>query len=306
MAQYRFERLEGDYAALWGQMRVLKIHQAIGVAQRIAARKDRYQAVQSVTGVPWFVIGCLHERESGGDFSTWLHNGDPMREHGQPVRTTHVPAGRPPNPAVSWEEGARDALVTCEHLDEVRAWGPERVAYAAESYNGFGYRNPARNIPSPYLWGGTSVQERGKFVRDGEYDAGEMDPQLGVMAVLKTLMQICPDARFDDVPPDAAPAPTSLPAPQSAPAPVSPKAQDEETRIPPLNRSRTIWGGLASFATTVVTTVTGFFDRLSNPYTLAAFLALLACAGLALWLVLSGRINAQKVIAHLAEDDTHV
>ena len=32
-----------------------------------------------------------------------------------------------------------------------------------ETFNGFGYRAPTRNIPSPYLVGGTSVQKRGKF-----------------------------------------------------------------------------------------------------------------------------------------------
>lgn len=303
MAQYRYERLQGEYARLWADMRVLKTAQAVAQAQRIVASKARYKAVEAETGVPWFVVGCLHMRESNGSFSTWLHNGDPMREHGQPVRTVHVPSGRPPNPDVSWEEGARDALATCEHLDEVPSWCPERVAYAAELYNGFGYRNPSRNIPSPYLWGGTSVQKRGKFVRDGEYDANEMDPQIGVMAVLKVLPRIDPEAAFADQPEPAPADPEPAPAP--VPPPASPKASDTETKIPPLKNSRTIWGGLASFATTVTTAVSNLLPKLHDPYVLAAFLALLAFAGFALWLVVSGRINAQKVIAHLAEDDTH-
>lgn len=300
MAQYRFERLQGEYARLWAAMRVVKTSAAIAQAKAIIAAKARYQAVEAATGVPWFVVGCLHMRESGGNFATWLHNGDPMRRQGDPVRTVHVPAGRPPDPGVSWEEGARDALVTCEHLDEVPSWCPERVAYAAESYNGFGYRSPARNIPSPYLWGGTSVQKRGKFVRDGLYDPNEMDPQLGVMAVLKMLLQIDPEAAFAEPPAPEEPPIEPPPAPQA-----SPKAQDTETRVKPLAGSRTILGGIASFATTAMSSLAALFQKLHDPYTLAAFLALLAFAALALWLVVSGRINAQKVIAHLAEDDTH-
>jgi lysozyme family protein len=305
--QYRFERLQGDYARLWAGMRVVKTTEAIAQARKIIAAKPRYKDVERLTGVPWFVVGALHMRESGGSFTTWLHNGDPMRRDGHPVRTVHVPADRPPDPAVNWEQGARDALVTCEHLDEIRQWSPERVAYAAELYNGFGYRNPRRNIPSPYLWGGTSVQKRGKFTADDDYDPNEMDPQLGVMAVLKTLMQIDPEARFADAPeaaPDPAP-PASRPIAPAEPR-LSPKADDTETHEPPLTRSRTIWGGITGFLGTVVSTVAGFFDRLDNPYTLAAFIALLLAAGLAAWLVISGRVNAQKVIAHLAEDDTHV
>jgi lysozyme family protein len=316
MAQYRYERLQGEYARLWAQMRVVKTAAAIAQARRIIAAKPRYEAVAGLTGVPWFVVGCLHMRESDGNFETWLHNGDPMRRDDRPVQTVHVPKGRPPDPRVSWEEGAEDALAVCEHLDEVDRWCPERVAYAAEQYNGFGYRNPERNIPSPYLWGGTSVQKCGKFVRDFEYDSRVMDPQLGVMAVLKTLMEIDPEARFEAPADKPAPAPAApQPAPEPAPRepPFSPKgdkgdkggkADDTETEVKPLHRSRTIWGGITSFLATVVSTVAGFFDKLDNPYTLAAFVALLAFGGLAAWLVISGRINVQKVVAHLSEDDT--
>src|SRR5690242_12389301 len=108
MALYRFERLQDEYASLWAQMRVIKVGPAINQAKRIIAAKARYKTVESKSGVPWFVVGCLHMRESDGRFDTWLHNGDPMRRNGIPVRTVHVPANRPPNPAASWEDGAVD------------------------------------------------------------------------------------------------------------------------------------------------------------------------------------------------------
>lgn len=313
MALYRYERLQPEYSQLWAAMRVDKVSQAISEARHVIANKTRYQAVEATTGVPWFVIGCLHMREAAANFAGWLHNGDPMHRAGVPARTVHVPRDRPPNPSVSWEEGGYDALVTCERLNEIKDWCPERVAYAAELYNGFGYRNPTRNIPSPYLWGGTSVQKRGKFVADGKYDASEMDPQLGAMAVLKTIMEIDPDAHFaNPVPvPEPAPTPVPLPAPVQPPAdvpplpaPRSPRADDTETEVKPLHKSRTMWGGIGGIMTTVISTVVGFFDKLDNPYTLTGFIALLGFAGVSGWLVISGRVNVQKVLAHLSLDDT--
>src|SRR5262245_646258 len=133
MSLYNFDRLRPEYAALWARMQVTKVSAASDQARRIIRSKARYQVVEQRTGVPWFVVGCLHMRESDADFSTWLHNGDPMRDRqGRPIRTRDVPPNRPPNPAVSWEDGAYDALVVCEHFDAITDWGPERVAYAAE------------------------------------------------------------------------------------------------------------------------------------------------------------------------------
>jgi lysozyme family protein len=314
--QYVFPRLQPGYARLWAAMTVTKTAEAIAQAKHIIANKDRYKAVERQARVPWFVTGALHMREISGKFTGWLHNGDPMRRDGVPVQTVHVPPHRPPNPAVSWEEGAYDALVKCEGLDELAPWCPELVAYAAEKFNGFGYRHPARNIPSPYLWGGTSVQKRGKFAEDKKYDATLMDPQIGVMAVLKTIMAIDPEARFEepaaadatDGADDATPAP--VPASGSAddaPAPLSPKAHDTETMVASgwMARSRTMWGNAVAYVTSVGTAIGAFFDKLDNPYRLTAFVAVLVVLTLAAWLVLSGRINAQKLVAHLAPDDTH-
>jgi lysozyme family protein len=33
---------------------------------------------KAATGVPWFVVAALHERESGADFATYLGNGEPL------------------------------------------------------------------------------------------------------------------------------------------------------------------------------------------------------------------------------------
>ena len=46
------------------------------VAKKLVANKARYQAVEALTGVPWFVIAVIHNRESGADFDGVLHNGE--------------------------------------------------------------------------------------------------------------------------------------------------------------------------------------------------------------------------------------
>lgn len=305
--QYAFATLSDEYRSLWARMNVTKAAEAGGQARRIISpsAKGRYQAASALTArnggtpVPWFVIGCLHMRESNANFNTWLHNGDPMRRNGQPAKTVNVPAGRPPNPDMSWEEGAFDALVVCEQLDQIKNWGPEHVAYAAEKFNGFGYRSPSRNIPSPYLWGGTSVQKPGKFVRDGVYDSSVMDPQIGAMAVLKQIMALDPDATFDAEPKEAPVAPPAI----DEPAPISPKADDTESEVKPLRKSKSIWGGIGGWLTSVGGSFIGLFEKLDNAYTLTAFLVIVVLATVAAYLVIKGRIDVQGIIKHLSQDD---
>lgn len=318
MAQYSFEKVRRGYMDLWNSMTVTKVKEASDQAHRIFRDKARYQAVEKTTSVPWFVIGCLHMRESNADFNRWLHNGDPMRnKQGRPIKTVHVPPGRPPNPDVTWEQGAYDALVTVQHLDRIKEWGPDHVAYALEDFNGWGYRHPKRNIPSPYLWGGTSVQKRGKFIRDGEYDANTMDTQLGGMAVLKQLLLLYPhDVRWTRSAPIVPPPPPQPPAapiiePKPEPveaeaqAPMSPAAVDKvDGQVRPASRSKTVWGALMGYGATVVTAITNALAYLNNPYTLAAFALVIIIASIGLWLVLSGRLELKKLVEHLAEDET--
>ena len=76
------------------------------VAKALVAAKPRYQTVEASTGVPWFVIAAIHERESSQNWFASLAQGDPW--NGVSV---HVPAGR--GPFKSWEEAAIDALAHC-------------------------------------------------------------------------------------------------------------------------------------------------------------------------------------------------
>jgi lysozyme family protein len=137
-----------------------------------------------VIGAPWQLIGAIHHLEANCSFATHLHNGDPLTR-----RTTHVPAGRPAAaPAdgrvYTWEESALDALRS-KGWDRIAAWPTDRMLYEAERYNGFGY--VGKGVNSPYIWSGTSLYSRGKYVADGKYDASAVSQQVGVAAILRAL-----------------------------------------------------------------------------------------------------------------------
>jgi lysozyme family protein len=196
-----FDALRPEYEELWGIVNkpggLTRITETMRQANAIIApaAKARFQAVEKRTGVPWFVTGIVLTREAGSppNFHAWLHNGDPMFDHdGLPRQTVNVPARRPPDPAVSWEDGAVDAY-ELEGLVDAQ-WSPALVAWLLEKFNGFGYRL-YHHIRSPYLWGATTVQQRGKYAADRRWDPAIMDPQIGGMALLAALMTREPEIR---------------------------------------------------------------------------------------------------------------
>ena len=124
-----FPALKDEYATLWQAMRtrperMAEIQYVFGKLTS-PANKARYQAVQTSTGVPWYVIAIIHNLEAGRRFDCHLHNGDPLS-----ARTTHVPKNRPPDgdPPFTWEESAKDAL-KFDGLANVTSWTVERVAF---------------------------------------------------------------------------------------------------------------------------------------------------------------------------------
>lgn len=182
---YSLAALAPEYASDWARMTIpARVATAAGqMADRIVARSTRYSIVEARTRVPWFVVGLFHMRESNLDFTTHLHNGDPLDE-----RTTHVPRGRPlgaGEPPFDWTVSAIDAL-RFDELDRVGAWPLEVIAFRSEGYNGFGPRTRGRK--SGYLWAGSSIYDGGKFVRDRVWDPRAWDEQLGVMTVLKVMV----------------------------------------------------------------------------------------------------------------------
>lgn len=195
--QYTFENLKSSYTRAWENMvikpSILPIAQAS--AQKIINLKSKYLPLEAKTGVPWYFIGLLHMRESNFNFATHLHNGDPLvdKKTGKWKRTVNEPKNRPVKPPengrnYTFEESALDALTY--EFGHIKEWSIERIAFFQETYNGFGYR--MRGVPSAYLWSGSNQYTKGKFEFDGPkgWNPNAVDQQLGVMVVLKCLMDM--------------------------------------------------------------------------------------------------------------------
>lgn len=170
----------------------------IVVANKIVASRNRYQAVAEKVNVHWTVIGIIHYLESNCNFSTHLHNGDPLTE-----RTTHVPAGRPKlgTPPFTWEYSAIDALTG----DRIDCSTLGNLLDSLERYNGLGYRTGSgqQTTPpstSPYLWSFTDQYVKGKYVADGKFDPTAVSAQVGAVALLKMLSEMGYGIRFSDGP----------------------------------------------------------------------------------------------------------
>lgn len=154
------------------------------VATRLVApgAKQRYRSVSEKTGVPWWFIAIVHEREASQAWSGSLAQGDPWDKV-----SVHVPAGR--GPFNSWDEAAVDALVNCQpHAARNKDWSAGGALTMAEEYNGLGYA--MHGVPSPYVWSGTDQYRSGKYVRDGVYDPGVVDQQLGCAGLLIAMMAL--------------------------------------------------------------------------------------------------------------------
>lgn len=184
--------------------------------QRTAARlvadkaKARYLVVEKATGVPWWAIAVIHEREASQRWDTQLGQGDPLDRP-----SVHEPAGR--GPFKTWEDGAVDALLRCApFLALKKDWTIGGALVNLELYNGAGY--DARGLPSPYLWAGTDQYRAGKFVADGKFDQEVVDKQLGCAGMLVAMMAVDPSIFAVPMPiPPVRPMPKPVPAPPPAP-----------------------------------------------------------------------------------------
>lgn len=180
-----------DQATRWS---AAKVNPAFSVALDVSVEmfrrnEERYQRISAMreNGVPAAVIFCLHQRESSGNFRCHPHEGSPLTG-----RTRYVPKGRLPLPAqppFTFEQSAADAYYVCDHLDRVNWKNVQEALQGIESFNGLGYQNYHPDVPSPYLWSGTSVYSRGKYTGDGRFDRFAVDKQLGVVAILIRLRE---------------------------------------------------------------------------------------------------------------------
>lgn len=155
------------------------------LAEIYEANKERYEEVSARTNLPPEFIAALHFRESSGDFSTYLHQGDPL---GRPA--VNHPANIPL--FHEWEPAAEHALNDPyrKRIQEdlgIQADTTDLAALAAyaEYYNGLGYHNKGRT--SPYVYAGTDAYTGGKYVADGRYNSRAYDQQPGVVAMVQVM-----------------------------------------------------------------------------------------------------------------------
>lgn len=158
------------------------------VSRALNARNYYAKLGDSLKGIPWWFIACIHAMEASFSFEAHLHNGDPLTR-----RTRNVPAGRPASgePPFTWWASAVDALtMPGKAFDKIDDWSIAHALWLLESFNGHGYRLlRSGRIHSPYLWAGTSHYTRGKFVRDRVYDASAISKQAGCAGLIKLLME---------------------------------------------------------------------------------------------------------------------
>lgn len=105
-----------------------------------------YNKISKDTKLPPQLIAAIHYRESGCDFTTYLHNGDPL---GKP--TTSVPKGKYFN---NFVDAAIDALKEKNSYRKQYKLSAKSKDLAAkfsfaERYNGLGYYK--RGVNSPYI-----------------------------------------------------------------------------------------------------------------------------------------------------------
>ncbi len=174
-----------EYLANWRNATVLPSWQEETdlACDKIVANKIRYSLVAKKTGVPWHVIACIHGMESDFDFGTHLHNGDSLQDY-----TYHVPAGRPHvghKPPFAWTESAVDAM-NLDGFNVYHDWSIAGTLFALEKYNGWGYRAHPGHL-TQYLWSGTSVGTRGKYIADNVWSNTAKSDQIGCVPMWKEL-----------------------------------------------------------------------------------------------------------------------
>jgi lysozyme family protein len=180
--------LKAENAKRWAVAKLTRNFVATAKSLTSQAAKDRYVTVQNYTGVPWWFIAIIHEREASQSWTGSLAQGDPWNKV-----SVHEPRGR--GPFQSWEAAAIDALTQCSpYAARNKDWTVGETLTLWEEYNGLGYA--ARSLPSPYVWSGTDQYVSGKFVRDDVFDPDVIDLQPGCAGLVMTMMNMDPSIKF--------------------------------------------------------------------------------------------------------------
>jgi lysozyme family protein len=171
------------------------------VAARLVApaAKARYLEIQKASGVPWFVVAVILEREASQNFNCQLGQGDPLNQVSR-----HIPRGMGPYLNHPGDLPLHDAFYRCA-IDVLQNSAPYAAKWTDWTvggtltlwilYNGIGYE-AYHNEPSPYDWGATNIEQVGKYSGDGQFSPNMWDTQVGCAAMLKEMMALDATIKF--------------------------------------------------------------------------------------------------------------
>jgi lysozyme family protein len=168
------------------KLRPERVSEISRIVERFPANKSRYDEVAERSKVPAHVVFFLQNMEASGSFAKHLHEGSPLTG-----RTKWVPKGRPTwgKPPFRWEDSAVDALAY-DKMSQVNWNSLHDSLWGFTRYNGTGYDKYHPNVPTPYLWSGTTIYQRGKYTGDGKFDPYAVSKQIGIAAIWKRMIQL--------------------------------------------------------------------------------------------------------------------
>jgi lysozyme family protein len=180
-------QLIAENEARWQKCQITpdRMNEVQAVAKRlvVGVAKGVYSQIGELTSVPWWVVAVIHEREADQNWSRSIAQGDPWN-----APSRHVPKGR--GPFHSFVDAAVDALKNCApKAADWKDWSAGGTLTILEEYNGLGYEDYHAEA-SPYIWGATNQEQRGKYIGDGEYSQWTWDRQIGCAALLIAMMQL--------------------------------------------------------------------------------------------------------------------
>ncbi len=166
--------------------------------EKYEVNKHLYEGVSNEVDMPPLLIAAIHKMESEMNFGTYLHNGQPL---GEPT-TIHPPGILFPKGKKGWRESAIHALggnindhshppkPSLKYFQQLRrkfginknTTDMGKIAAFAEAYNGYGYRNKGKR--TGYVYGGTNLTPRGRFVADGKFDRTKISQRVGVAGLI--------------------------------------------------------------------------------------------------------------------------
>jgi len=169
------EQYVKHYKTLWVSSYVTK--KIPKIIKKIHDNESRYFRAEGLTGVPWYVVACIHNMECSQRFDRNQLNGQRLDRV-----TTWVPKGY--GPWENWEASCVDAFKIKKLPTD---WNLVNTLYFLEAYNGTGYLRFHKDVNSPYLWSFTSAYTRGKYVSDGKWSHTAVSKQAGCVAILRGL-----------------------------------------------------------------------------------------------------------------------